>query len=330
MLKFQFKILVVFLVMAFANNLHSQNTEAFTKLDTNAIFIGDQIGLELGIKLPTDFTTIWPSINDTVSANIEIISMGKIDTIFDEGDMILSQKLTITSFDSGYFEVPAFDFIFGKEGDSISYLAKSKNLYLNVYTPEVDTSQAFKVIKAPYAEPYTFMEIFPWVLGALLLIGIIVFAIWFIRKRKKKQPLFAAKPKPLRPPQEIALEKLESLRLAKVWQQGLLKKYHSQITDIVREYLDRRFNFDAPEMTSEEIIEELKNHNVNAEVLNKISSAFQLSDLVKFAKAQPTSLENDLSLSHCVDFINETAFSPETEISTETETLNKIEGGSNV
>lgn len=328
MLKIRLKILTALMLILFANNLQAQNIEAFTKIDTNAISIGDQIGLELGIKLPLEFTAVWPTITDTITKNIEVISSGNIDTIFDKKEMILTQKLTITSFDSGYFEIPGMEFLFGKSGDSLMYSSKAKSLFLNVYTPEVDTSQAFKVIKAPFSEPYTFMEIFPWVLGGILIIGLIIFLFWFIKRRKKNQPIFAAKPKPLLPPEVVALEKLETLRLSKVWQQGLIKKYHSQITDIVREYLDRRFNFDAPEMTSEEIIEELKNHKINEEALAKVSSAFKLSDFVKFAKAQPTALENDLSISHCVDFINETAFSPETEVNKEEQ--NKIEGGTNV
>ncbi len=330
MMKSYFKILI-FIFFVFANQLQAQNTEAFAKLDTNAIMIGDQIGLELGIKLPLGFTTLWPAISDTITENIELISRSGIDTIFDEDQMILSQQLTITSFDSGYFEMPSFSFLFGKEGDSLTFSSESKNLFLQVYTPEVDTSQAFKVIKAPYAEPYTFMEIFPWVLGGLVIIALIAFGIWFIIRRKKNKPVFASKPKPLRPPQEVALEKLETLRLEKVWQRGNLKKYHSQLTDIVREYLDRRFNFDAPEMTSGEIISELRNHKVNDEVMAKISSAFQLSDLVKFAKSQPTALENDLSLSHCVDFINETAivFEPETKEEIDLESNNN-KGGKDV
>ena len=305
MQKFQIKIFAILLLL-FTSDIQAQNAEAYSKLDTNAIMIGDQIGLELGIELPLGFTTLWPAIGDTLSENIEIISKSGIDTIFEEDQMVLSQKLTVTSFDSGFFEVPGFNFILGKEGDSLAFSSKSRNLFLQVYTPEVDTSQAFKIIKAPYAEPYTFMEILPWALGGLAVLALIAFAIWFFIRRKKNKPIFVSKPKPLRPPQEVALEKLETLRLGKVWQQGKLKKYHSELTDIVREYLGRKFSFDAPEMTSEEIANELKNQKVNEEALGKINAAFQLSDLVKFAKAQPTALENDLSLSHCVDFVNET------------------------
>jgi len=329
-MKASIKILMV-LLLSFGNQMMAQNAEAYTKLDTNAIMIGDQIGMELGISLPIGFTTIWPTINDTITGNIEVIAKSGIDTLFDNDQMILSQQLKITSFDSGYFEIPRLSFFFGKDGDSLQYLSETSNLYLQVFTPEVDTSQAFKVIKAPYSEPYTFMEVFPWVLGGLLIIAVIIFVIWYLIRRKKNKPLFKIKPKPLRPPQDIALEKLEELRLAKVWQQGMLKSYHSQLTDIAREYLHRRFNFDAPEMTSDEIISELKNQKVNSEVLNKLNAAFTLSDLVKFAKAQPTALENDLSHSHCIDFVNETAMVAEIEKSeNDNISINLEKGGSDV
>ena len=118
-------------------------------------------------------------------------------------------------------------------------------------------------------------------------------------------PVFV-KPKPILPPHILAINQLEELRLAKVWQTGKVKEYHTQLTDIVREYLENRFHFEAMEMTSDEILEEIANQKVNKEATSKLAGILQLADLVKFAKGQPTPLENDLSLSHGVDFVNET------------------------
>jgi len=78
------------------------------------------------------------------------------------------------------------------------------------------------------------------------------------------------------------------------------------LVDITREYMVNRYHFDALEMTSHEIIAELNNHNINKEAREKLENVLLLSDMVKFAKAIPTPLENDLGLSHCVDFVNET------------------------
>lgn len=291
-----------------ALNSYAQNVEAFSRLDTNAILIGDQIGLELGIRIPEGYLVRWPLLGDTITRHIEIINKKSIDTIASGGNLTLLQKLTITSFDSGYFEIPDLEFSFRYPDDTTTFIANTNSLYLSVTTPVVDTSQAFKAIKGPVSEPYTLAEILLWVLyivlGILVIVGIVLL-IRYDRRRKKYQPLFK-KSKPIIPPDVLAIQKLEELRLAKVWQQGKLKEYHTDLTDIVREYFEGRYHFDAMEMTSEEILEVLKNHDINKEATNKIAGVLQLADLVKFAKALPTALENDLSLNHCIDFVKET------------------------
>lgn len=308
-MKFVKKILTIIFVSSSLFGW-SQNVEAFAKLDTSAIMIGDQIGLELGISIPDAFLVVWPIYNDTINANIEIINKKPIDTSGLENGLRLTQHFTITSFDSGYFELPSFEFSFHHESDTVNFTTTANTLFLMVNTPVVDTAQAFKAIKGPVKEPYTFWEIFPWVALGLAVIGLIVFAIWYIRKRRKNQPVFAGKPKPKLPPDVLAIQKLGELRLAKVWQQGRLKNYYTELTDIAREYFEGRYHFDAMEMTSDEIMKSLSNLSKNKEANEKMRNVLQLSDLVKFAKTHPTPLENDLSLNHVLDFVNETKVVP--------------------
>ena len=284
----------------------AQNVEAYAKMDSTSIMIGDQINFELGITVPENFAVSFPYFTDTITKNIEIISAEPIDTLEVDEGLLMRQQYVVTSFDSGYFALPDFEFLFHHLDDTILYRTNTNILYLMVNTPVVDTSQAFKAIKGPVSEPYTFMEIFPWVLLGLAVIGGIIFLIWYLRKRKQNKPLFQPKPKPALPPDVLAIQKLEELRLAKVWQQGKLKVYYTELTDIAREYFGGRYYFDAMEMTSDEILDELKLKGVNEEALHKMKSVLQLADLVKFAKAHPTPLENDLSISHCVDFVKET------------------------
>lgn len=298
-----FFILGMVLLLSKSN---SQNAEAYIALDTNAMMIGDQVNLQIGIKLPEDFVVNWPLLGDSLSENIEIISKTAIDSTLAEKIKLLKQNLSITSFDSGYFEIPSIEFSFHHKNDPTIYTAKTNVLFLMVNIPVVDTAQAFKAIKGPISEPYTFKEMLPWIGLGLALIAIVYFLVWYIRKRRKNQPVFQKKAKPRLPPHVIAINKLEELRLAKVWQQGKIKEYHTELTDIIREYFENRYQFDAMEMTSEEIIDSINEQKINDEVLSKLKNALQLADLVKFAKAQPTSLENDLSMNHCIDFVNET------------------------
>lgn len=303
----------------------SQNAEAYARLDSIAIMIGDQINMELGIKVPDNFVVDWPHYPDTVTSHIEIIKRQKIDTLKQDGNLILSKLFTITSFDSGYFEIPPVHFIFHPKGDTVTrYTANTNTLFLMVNTPAVDTSKTFKPIIGPAKEPVTFAEILPWAALALLVAVIVAFLVWYIRKRKKNQPLFARKPKRVLPPHILAINNLEELRLAKIWQQGKVKEYYTRLTDVMREYFEGRYGFYAMEMTSDEILDSLKDKNINDEAMNKLKDVLLVSDLVKFAKAQPTPLENDLSLNHCIDFVNETKPSTVTPVNEQIEKENEL------
>ncbi len=301
-----FKIYIAVVLLAVSLKGFSQETGAWLQPDTNAITIGDQIGVELGIRVNKDAVVQWPQIVDTLTGNIEVVNQTGIDTTFEADNKILKQRLTVTSFDSGYFKVPSVNFMYRLKDDSAVFTVGTKDFYLQVNTPQVDTTKPFKAIAGPIEEPYTLGEIIPWVLLALLAVALIVFAFYYYKRRKNNQPLFKAKPKPLPPPDVEAIDKLEALRLARIWQSGKIKLYHSSLTDIMKNYLKRRFGFDAPEMTTGEIIAELTDKSVNEEAKNKLQGVMQLADLVKFAKAQPTPLENDLSLEHCLDFVKET------------------------
>ncbi len=305
-----FKKYIFVVLILISATAWSQKVVTWAKLDTTAMTIGDQVNLDLGIKVPENYIVKWPQITDTLNSHFEVVNRSKIDTTLENGKISMNRRFTITSFDSGYFELPEFTFKFKSPNDTTVYDTKTESMFIQVNVPEVDTTKPFKTIKEPVAEPYTFAEIWPWIAGGLALLLAVTFLIYYLVQRKKNKPLFAHKPKPLPPPDVEALEKLENLRLAKLWQNGKIKEYYSQMTDIMRRYLERRFGFDAPEMTSDEIIDELKNLKVNSEALEKLKGAFSLADLVKFAKAQPTPLENDLSLNHCIDFVNETKPKP--------------------
>lgn len=302
------RVLILFLFFStiLGEGLNAQETKAWSSLDSNAIMIGDQVHFALGITVPENMVVTWPLLVDTITSNIEIIKQSSIDTTYSENDISLKQQFTITSFDSGYFEIPQINFNFRHKDDSTYFTTSTGILFLQVFVPEVDTAQAFKPIANPLQEPYTLSEILPWVLGGLAIIAIIVLTILYIAKRKKKQPIFKRKPKPALPAHVVAIKKLEELRLSKKWQAGHLKKYYSELTDIIREYMTNRYNFDAPEMTSYEILKKLHEFNINKEAMSKMEATLNLADMVKFAKANPTPLENDLGLTHCVDFVNET------------------------
>jgi hypothetical protein len=246
---------------------------------------------------------------DTILGNITVIGRGKIDTVYsgDKNTVTYSQDLNITCFDSGFYTIPSIPFRYRLLPDTNSLVTTTTMMLLAVHTVKVDTTQAIKPIIGPMKIPLSFREMLPWILGAILLLLVAAGVIWFIRKRRKNEPLIRLKPVVVLLPHERALQELEKLRIKKLWQAGRIKDYHSELTDILRKYIEDRFGVQALEQTTAEIMESLVSHaEINHTSLDKLGGLLMLADMVKFAKVQPLAVENERSMGEGIEFINET------------------------
>ncbi|MCB2221188.1 MAG: hypothetical protein KQI35_12390 [Bacteroidetes bacterium] len=295
-------------ILLFWHLVSMAQTEATMKLDTNTILVGDQTELELRFSCPSNFEVNWPVFADTLIREIEIIKKTAKETVpsEDKTQTLYLQRLTITSFDSGYYAIPPISFQYRKPGDSSWYRTETEPVLLGVNTVPVNLQGEIKDIKPPEHAPFTFREALPYIL-ILLGAGLVTFlVIWYLRKRKKAEPIFRMASKPQLPPHQIALDALQTLRLKKLWQNGNIKEYHTELTDIIRDYLQSKFRMQAHEYTSEEIMEAVQQTAVNAQAQEKLRQTLSLADMVKFAKMQPLPLEHDTSLNNAVDFVKET------------------------
>jgi hypothetical protein len=303
--KFFYLILVLYFILA--NKVQSQSVEALSTLSNDSLSIGQHLIYELNLEAPEGFEVEWPIWPDSLPGQIEVLSQGKVEKIpLDKsGNIHLKQKLVLTSFDPGRKSISAIKLRFKPKGDTTHFTAESNPVSFAVVTIAVDTTQAFKPIIGPVREPITFMEILPWIL-AVLGLGLFIYGIfWYIKRRRKIIPAIKAFAKPQIPPYVIALEKLEELRYQKLWQIGQVKEHYTIMTDITRWYIEEQFKVNAVEMTTEEILEGIKPLKINSDAVGKLSEVLHLADFVKFAKANPGAIENDLSLNHLIDFVNE-------------------------
>lgn len=306
-MKIFYKIALLFIALIGQQASFGQD-KAIATLDTNSILIGDQIYLQLKVKLPKDAMLEWPKIETTIASTIEVISRSAVDTIVSENKEQLSLKLNllITSFDSGYYAIPPFEFKYHLPNDTASYLLNTDAILLEVMNLDVDPSTDIKDIKSPLEAPYTFKEALPWILIALAIMAISFGIFYYLRKRKNEEPVFRLPSKPKLPPHQIALDALGELRLKKLWQNGREKQYHSELTEIIRKYISERFGIHAMEFTSDEIMEAVNNTATNPQAKDKLHQTLFLADMVKFAKMRPSPLEHDQSLNHASDFVKET------------------------
>jgi hypothetical protein len=91
-----------------------------------------------------------------------------------------------------------------------------------------------------------------------------------------------------------------------LWQAGHVKTYHSELTEILRMYLERRFNIHALEQTSLEIISDVNSILQNDEAKQNLTKTLEIADSVKFAKHKSGALENEQSLKMAIQFIEST------------------------
>jgi hypothetical protein len=302
-------IISLVILTLFAQEVLSQDSKAVSRLDTNAMLIGDQVRLNIGISVPARTLVRWPMIGDTILGHIRVLNRSRIDTTFsaDRKSFRLSQSFLLTTFDSGYFAIPPVRFYIQRPPDTTKIVEQSEPAFLNVHSVHVDTTLAIKPIKGPIKVPISFREMLPWIITGILVLALAGLLLYWLKKRKKAEPVFRLKPRIILQPHETALSELEKLRQKKLWQSGKIKDYHTELTGILRIYIEERFGIMALEMTSDEITESLADRaEISKIARDRLIRIFYMADLVKFAKAQPLPSEHDHSLEEAVAFVRET------------------------
>ncbi|MAX81422.1 MAG: hypothetical protein CL843_14775 [Crocinitomicaceae bacterium] len=270
--------------------------QAIARYDTNQILIGDQVTVTLELQANTTDEVTWAKFDKpTLSEHIEWVDTSGIDTSIHQTTAIYHQTVHITSFDSGVWAVPPFQF--NVNGDTV----ETKAFVVTVQTMEVDTAEAFKDIKGPLDVPLTLKELFLkyWWVGAIAGgIFIIAFIIVYLATRKKKTPP-PAQPEQQISPEEWAFNALEQLEQEALWQNNKAKEYHIRWSEIMREYLQKAYQIPAMESTTAEIELLLKRTALSSVLKEQIIQAFRISDMVKFAKVTPLQNDNLFCLEIC-------------------------------
>ena len=276
-------------------------------LDSTTLFIGDQTDLHLRAIGEAGEQVTMPVLDKELIPGVEIVDRTIVDTIsLKDGRVQYDQYLTVTSFEDSLFYIAPLPFV---SGDDTVW---SDGLTLNVVQPfEMDTTDmAITDIKGVYKAPIWWWGIFRWVLLAVLLAGVGVagyYLITYLQRRKLEEAGNEVVTEPLRPAEEVALEKLDAIKEKKIWQQGQVKEYYTQLTDVVREYIARRFEVSSVEQTSDETLRDIRPLlSERKDLYDQLRKMLTLADLVKFAKWSTTPDENELSLRNAYTFVKET------------------------
>ena len=302
-------ILTIAMVLGLLSGAWAQGVEVSAKVQDDHVAVGKPFSLDLTMKVPYGYYVEWNEFaTDTLSAQIDILKRGDLQRTADaDSNIIVQQQLTLMTFDTGYVQVPPVGLTYAKSAeDQLRMKAYTDPLRLYATTIAVDTTQAFRPIVEPIAQPVAMKEIFPWLLGLLGLV-LLGFVVWFFLKRRKPRLDENGMPVkgPVIPPYNKAIGDLESLKQQKLCQVGKVKEYYSSLSDIAREYIEGQFKVNAVEMTTDDILDEVQELHFEAPVYQKLKETMELSDLVKFAKYTTSPLENDNAMSDMTDFVNE-------------------------
>ncbi len=296
------KILIIFCWLIIPAGMYSQYVEIKAELDTDQVTIGDQFNLNLFISQPPGIEVKFPEITDSLAGKIEVLRQTDIDTVRMDDRLELKRKILLTCFDSGFFEIPPLPFALSSADWNDSLF--SNPLFLAVNTVPLDSM--IRDIKQPIQVPVSFAEIYPYILIGIGVAGLAYFIVYLIRKRKRKEPVFSIS-KPQEPAHVIALRELDELREAKLWQRNEYKQYYTRLTEIIRNYIERRFEIPAMEQTSYDILLSWKDKGYNDQNLYEIlKQLLNLADLVKFAKEKPLPSDNEVNLDNAYVFVRST------------------------
>ena len=266
------------------------------KIAPDSITIGDRTTLEITASYPASDLLVFPDFGEELVRGVEIVSSEEPDTLKskDKTTMKVRKRYVLTSFDAGDYRVNDFRPVY-RSGEKTDMLSFDDDEHLMLHVKTVDIPDDFKPHDIKDVRRYSSN----WgivVLAVLLCLLIVAIALRIIFGREKMLRAITGAPIPVKSPYEKAIEKLRKLKAAKLPESGKIKEYYTELTDVIREYLEGCTGLNMMEKTSGEILDTLASTPFNStEQTQYLRDLFFYADLAKFAKYVPGTAENEKS-----------------------------------
>jgi hypothetical protein len=256
-------------------------------VDSTQIKIGSQLNLILKAKVTLQDHVVFPERK--FIGLMEVLESYPVDTIKKDDKLELIKKYGLTQFDSGVYKIPSITVRINNK----DYFSDSTSVRVNDVKVDTVSQPMFDIkpiveVKKPASDWWKYLLFVLFVIGLGFLS---YYIIKRIQKNKKEEVITFASPI------EKALFHAEGLEKKSLWQNGNVKQYYSELTDIARVYIEEALDVPAMESTSNELFKALRaetgkrNIKINPSLLNKFNEVLKNSDLVKFAKSQPVAEE---------------------------------------
>ena len=250
-------------------------------ISKDSILVGQQVQIEIlsSINTFTDSNELLDQFN-----SFEIIDFSVMDTIIVDSSKYLKYKLNITSWESGTYK--------------FENLGSSKKIIVS----EIETNEnEIKQIKENLKISFSLIDY--WIYISIVLILAIIYIISKKYLKKTERVLEIVEKEVKLEPIELTINKLEILKNEKLWEKDEINLHFTKASNIIRKYLELKFNFSALEIPTADILlkyKEFSQDDFSIKMLNRILSSCELA---KFAKNQPDKSEILAHLENCIDFV---------------------------
>ena len=293
--------------------LYAQDIRVKASTDTTTYKVGDYINYTLRIEYDKTIGIIPPHIKDSLKV-ADIIRIDTAVTTEENGRMVTIIKAVLSKYDSAVVNIPPIAIKYRTLKNPAEKLSpddpalktiQSYPVTVLVHTLQVNPQAEIKDVKDPVKVPLPWLLILMWVVIASAVLGTaLLLWLWFKKTKEKK---IVAPPKIILPAHVEALTALNELEKKQLWQKGMVKEYHSEITEIIRAYFERKFDLRALELTTTEVNLQLKEKSGASNIIDITNDFLNNADLVKFAKFKPENSVNEEMMKQALEIVNRTA-----------------------
>ena len=296
-------ILILMPAICFASEQDTSDKlplEVFASVDKNKVTIGDKITYTITVKADKDIEIKFPEFGQNLGG-FAIKDFGTSEKGWFR-TKTYRQWYVLDTYVSGKYSIPEATIKYRKHGQKEWQEASTDEITVEVESILENAEDKRDIRKI--AGPIGFPVRIPWyVWGGAAFIVVGGGIAFFLFKRKRVEEVFI----PPRPAHEIAYEALEALKQKEYLKRKEYKLYYIELSDIVRHYLENRFNLRAPEMTTEEFLNSVRdNKALSYEHKSLLRDFLSHCDLVKFAKYEPAEKEVSLSFESAKRLIDQT------------------------
>jgi len=267
--------------------------------DTSDILIGDHIPLRFYLGIEEGVAVDRIALEPLAGSDIEVVETAPLQQA---NPKALYQDLVLSVYDSGRYQLPPLPVLYRQNGRTDTAFTPPLAFDARTILLPGD-SVTLQPIKPIVEEPIKLEDLWPYLAAALALAALAALILLPWRRRKQG----AASPEPVfvhKPAHELALAALDELERRGLWQDQRIKAYYSELTLILRTYLEHRFCIRTRERTTGEILRQLDETEVEK---SEVRGLLNLADLVKFAKAEPQDEQHRQSMQRVRRFVEETA-----------------------